>query len=90
MDTNLLDIKFSRIGARLKVADRPSQRNRTASVISLDVQTDRKGEFFHIARRPDAEAEVAVLEVQPPPRWRRRSLSAARLNFLDWNAILRV
>ena len=68
MDTDLLDIKFSRIGARLKVADRPSQRNRTAGVISLDVQTDRKGEFFHIARRPDAEAEVAVLDVQPADR----------------------
>jgi hypothetical protein len=51
---------------------------------------ETRGEFFQIARRPDAEAEVAVLEVQPPPRWRRRSLSAARLNFLDWNAILRV
>ena len=68
MDTNLLDIKFSRIGARLKVADRPSRRSRTAGVISLDVQTDRKGEFFQIARRPDAEAEVSLLDVQPGDR----------------------
>jgi hypothetical protein len=30
MDTNLLDIKFARIGARLKVADRPTRRTRTS------------------------------------------------------------
>jgi hypothetical protein len=29
MDTNLLDAKFARIGARLKVADRPSPRPAT-------------------------------------------------------------
>ena len=43
MDTNLLDAKFARISARLKVADRPSRRTRTEGVISLDVQSDRKG-----------------------------------------------
>ena len=32
MDTNLLDIKFARMGARLKIADRPARRNRTAGV----------------------------------------------------------
>ncbi len=31
MDTSNLLIKFARIGARLKVADRPSRRLRTAS-----------------------------------------------------------
>src|SRR5438034_2538386 len=68
MSTNLLDIKFTRIGARLKVADRPSRRSRTSGVISLDVQADRKGEFFEIVRQPGAEAEVAVLDVQPADR----------------------
>jgi len=68
MDTNLLDIKFARIGARLKVADRPARRNRTSGVISLDVQADRKGEFFEIIRQPGAEAEIAVLDVQPADR----------------------
>jgi hypothetical protein len=66
MNTNLLDIKFARIGARLKVADRPTRRNRTSGVISLDVQADRKGEFFEIVRQ--AGAEVAVLDVQPADR----------------------
>src|SRR3954454_3078425 len=68
MDTNLLDSKFAGIGARLKVADRPSRRTRTAGVVSLDVQADRQGEFFEITRQPGAEAEVAVLDVQPADR----------------------
>jgi hypothetical protein len=68
MDTALLNSKFARIGARLKFADRPTWRNRQAGVVSLDVQTDRKGEFFEIIRPPGAEAEVAVLDVQPADR----------------------
>src|ERR1700674_5340304 len=68
MDTNLLDIKFARMGARLKVADRPARRNRTTGVIALDVQADRKGEFFKIVRQPGVDVEVAVLDVQPADR----------------------
>ena len=68
MDASLLNIKFCRIGARLKVADHPARRSRTAGVISLDVRADRKGEFFEFARQPGAEAEVAVLDVQPAER----------------------
>ena len=68
MNTDLLDVKFARIGARLKVADRPSRRNRTTGVISLDVQADRKGEFFEIVRQPGADAEIAVLDVRPADR----------------------
>lgn len=68
MDTNLLDVKFARIGARLKVADRPSLRFRTSGAISLDVQADRRGEFFEIVRQPGVDAEVAVLDVQPADR----------------------
>ena len=49
MDTTNLLTKFARIGARLKVADRPSRRFRaTSGVISLDVQADRNGEFFEV------------------------------------------
>jgi len=68
MNTNLLDAKFTRIGARLKVADRPDRRSRIAGIISLDVQTDRRGEFFEIVRQPGAEAKIAVLDVQPADR----------------------
>lgn len=68
MDTNLLDIKFARMGARLKVADRPTRHRSMAGIISLDVRTDRKGEFFEIVKRPEGEAEIAVLDVQPADR----------------------
>jgi hypothetical protein len=66
MDTNHLNIKFARIGARLKVADRPTRRSRTSGVISLDVQSDQKGEFFEIVRQPSVE--ISVLDVQPADR----------------------
>ena len=55
MDTDLLDVKFARIGARLKVADRPTHRTRPAGAVAPDVAVDRRGEFFEIAR--------------PPPKW---------------------
>ena len=67
MNMNFLDAKFARIGARLKVADHPSRRPRTSG-FSLDVQSDRRGEFFEIVAAPGAEAEIAVLDVQPADR----------------------
>jgi hypothetical protein len=69
MDTSNLLIKFARIGARLKVTDRPSRRFGGASgVISLDVQQDREGEFFEVARGSGSDPDVAVLDVQPADR----------------------
>jgi hypothetical protein len=68
MDTNLLSLKFARMGARLKVADRPTRFTRTSAARSLDVQTDRRGEFFEIAWAPGREREIAVLDVQPADR----------------------
>lgn len=65
MNTALLANKFARMGARLKIADRPTRRRRMSGTISLDVQTDRKGEFFEILRQAGAEGEIAVLDVQP-------------------------
>ena len=69
MDTSNLLIKFARIGARIKVADRPSRRFRTASgVVSLDVLQDREGEFFEVSRRSEMDADITVLDVQPAER----------------------
>jgi hypothetical protein len=68
MVTSMLNAKFARIGARLKLADRPARSWRTVGVVSLDVQADREGEFFEIARSPGAQAEIAVLDVQPADR----------------------
>ena len=62
MDVALLDFKFTRIGARLKVVDRTTGGTR------LDVKADRQGEFFEILRPPSADAEIAVLDVQPADR----------------------
>src|SRR5262245_15302226 len=66
MDTTALDRQFTRIGARLKVADRPGPRTPSAVGLSLDVQTDRKGEFFSVLG--SRQAEVTVLDVQPADR----------------------
>jgi hypothetical protein len=68
MDTSLLDINFARMGARLKIANRTARRTRMSGVISLDVQADRKGEFFEIVRQPGVDVEVAVLDIQAADR----------------------
>ena len=69
MDTTDLLTKFARIGARVKVADRPSRRSRIpAGVLSLDVQADRSGEFFEVVSPGGTYPEVAVLDVQPADR----------------------
>ncbi len=68
MDTNLLHTKFARIGAQLKVADRPAPRGRTPGVFSLNIRADRRGEFFAVAGPGAADVEVTVLDVQPADR----------------------
>jgi len=68
MDTDLLANKFLRIGARLKVANRPPHRFRTVVDVALDIGSDRHGEFFEITPRPGTHAEVRVLDVQPADR----------------------
>jgi hypothetical protein len=68
MNTATLTTKFARMGARLKVTDQPTRRSRLAGVVSLDVQTDRKGEFFEVIEPPGADVAVEVLDVQPADR----------------------
>ena len=69
MDTSNLLTKFTRMGARLKVLDRPAPRfGATSGGISLDIREDREGEYFEIARRPGIDPEVAVLDVQSDDR----------------------
>jgi hypothetical protein len=72
--TNLL-ARFARIGARVKVTDIPSGRTRPrGGGVTLDVQTDREGEFFEVVDRGEdgtgatPGAEVIVLDVQPDDR----------------------
>lgn len=70
IDTNILEAKFARIGARLKLGDGLGRRRRNASdaLIALDIQSDRRGEYFEVIEQPDAQAEVEVLDVQPADR----------------------
>src|SRR4051794_7018822 len=69
MDTTNLLMKFARIGARIKVADRPSRPIRaTAGLITLDVRADRDGEFFEVLPPHGTDPEIAVLDVQPSDR----------------------
>lgn len=68
MDTLLLNKKFERIGARLKVVDRPPRRFRSSGPLSLDIGNDRRGEFFEITPQAGADPEVEVLDVQPTDR----------------------
>ena len=69
MDTSNLLIKFARIEPRIKVADRPSRRFRSAAgAISLDVLEDREGEFFEVTPRSETDPDVAVLDVQSADR----------------------
>jgi hypothetical protein len=70
IDTDILEAKFARIGARLKVGDGLARRRRIAAdaSIAVDIQSDRRGEYFELIERRDANAEVEVLDVQPTDR----------------------
>ena len=71
MVPDILERKFTRIGARLKCVDRPGRsraRGPADGGVRLDVQTDGKGEFFAIIGEANSEANVEVLDVQPSDR----------------------
>jgi hypothetical protein len=68
-DSNLLEAKFARIAARLKVADRNTRHRFVPETsVRLDVRSDRAGEFFEVAGRPEGVVSVEVLDVQPADR----------------------
>jgi len=68
-DSEILENKFARIGARLKVSAVPSPGVGVFrdSSVRLDVQRDRAGEFFLIVAA-DGESGVEVLDTQPADR----------------------
>jgi hypothetical protein len=68
IDQDILEAKFARIGARLKVSVGPDRRRSLVVPVALDVRSDRRGEFFEVVRRPDADAAVEVLDVRPADR----------------------
>jgi len=68
MDTSLLSAKFEKLGARLKVLDRPARRIRTSGLVSLDIGTDQLGEYFEITAQTGDDLTVEVIDVQPTDR----------------------
>ncbi len=68
MDTLLLNKKFELIGARLKFAERRRRSQRSASLLTLDIGTDRRGEFFEIIPVNGDDSEVEVLDADPTDR----------------------
>jgi hypothetical protein len=69
IDTEFLESKFARIGARLKSADDFGRRRiRMEGAVAFDVQSDRRGEFFEVLGRLDGATEIEVLDVQPADR----------------------
>jgi hypothetical protein len=75
MHTHLIE-KFERIGARAKIEiipDRWSPRRRSFPLVmsgsfSLDIQTDRKGEYFLVNVPENKNLELEVLDVQAKMR----------------------
>jgi hypothetical protein len=69
MDCELLEARFARMGARLKVAERTARDRRGGTAnLAVDVQRDGKGEFFEIRVRPMADVRLEVVDVQPAER----------------------
>jgi len=68
MDTTLLEKQFARMGARLKVAVRPTVRRSRFTGFTVDIGRDGHGPFFDVTLGMDAERELEVLDVQPVQR----------------------
>ena len=66
MDTQLLERHFAKIGARAKLRTQ-TRRNRVDGV-SIDIGTDRDGEFFDIALGRREPEEIIVLDANPRMR----------------------
>lgn len=77
MDTDIVD-KFQKMGARVRIialpnfemlrrwaGNRPGMQDQRRT-ISVDIRSDRQGEFFDIRRRPDVQ--VQVIDVKPSDR----------------------
>ena len=68
METSHLNRKFERIGARLKVLSRPQRRGQSSALLTLDIGTDRKGDYFEIIPITGSDSRVEVLDTDPKDR----------------------
>jgi hypothetical protein len=60
---SVLEKPFKKMGARVSVVD-----NANLSSLTLNVRTDRKGEYFDVQVNPNLNLEVSVLDVKPKDR----------------------
>jgi hypothetical protein len=63
MDTQLLSEKFERMGARLKV-----EPTAMANRVSIDIRSDRKGEYFLVRVRAGQTMRLDAIDVRPRER----------------------
>ncbi|MEM9348591.1 MAG: hypothetical protein AAGB26_18655 [Planctomycetota bacterium] len=70
MDTDMLIKKFERMGARAKLNEPPRQRwSLTGSgPFSIDINQDRKGEFFSLMLNPTMLNDCCVSDLRPRDR----------------------
>lgn len=67
VDMQLLEHKFGLMGARVKVGPLARRWCRDAR-FTVDVQSDRKGEYFEIRVLDNEQVEMSVLDVRPEMR----------------------
>ncbi len=69
MNAGLLEEKFARMGARLRIEPAGARdRWRRDVPLTLDVQNDARGEFFDVRLRPGSAVEVDVLDLRKRER----------------------
>ncbi|HET6246274.1 MAG TPA: hypothetical protein VFE47_01145 [Tepidisphaeraceae bacterium] len=69
MDTHILQEKFERMGARLKIGAIDRRRWNTAGrEISINILKDNKGEYFDVTTDPSRTFRIDALDVRPKDR----------------------
>ncbi len=68
MDTELLTKKFERIGARLKIADQPPRFQPWPNSLTIDIKSDRRGEYFQLLPTRQGNCELHVLDANATDR----------------------
>src|SRR5271170_1347949 len=78
MDTQHLQEKFERMGARLKIGSLAPWSRR--GDISINILKDRKGEYFELTTDPSRKFRIDALDVRPKDRHLLLMVAAQRDN----------
>ncbi len=68
MDAQILTKTFERIGARLKIADQPRRYQPWPKSLTIDINSDRRGEYFQLLPDQQGNCEVHVLDANATDR----------------------